>query len=101
VNYATERWAESALRRAPADFDPDYYSLEFPLSSGKGRWIGNFDVYLWHRANGSNCVASALMALEKWLYDEIDAEDRSTSGLNRFCAALSRLHSLDYSSLSL
>ncbi|MBZ5617746.1 MAG: hypothetical protein LAQ69_03270 [Acidobacteriia bacterium] len=73
VNYATERWAESALRRAPADLDPDYYSLEFPLSSGKVRWIGNFDVYLWHRANGSNCVASALMALEKWLYDEIDA----------------------------
>lgn len=73
VGYATTRWQERYLRNAPPDLDPDIYSLELLLPSGAVRWIGNFQVFGWYRDInvGSNAVVSALMALEKWLYDEI------------------------------
>ncbi len=74
VNYATGRWAESALSRTPAKLHPDRCSLEFTLPAGNVRWRGIFNQqYLWHRGSGPQTVASPLMALEKWFYDEIDA----------------------------
>lgn len=74
VNYATQRWAGSALRRAPADPSPDEYSLEIALPKRAARWTGNQTVLVWYRDMlvGSHSVASALMALEKWLYEELD-----------------------------
>jgi len=78
VNYATTRWEELYLRNAPPDLDPDYYSLELSLPRGTVRWHGVPDAFVWYRdiQIGSNQVVSALMALEKWLYEEID-EGRS------------------------
>lgn len=74
VNYATARWAEQVLQGAPADLDPDHYSLELQLHGATRRWTGNLHVLGWYREMmiGSHSVVSALMALEKWLYDGID-----------------------------
>lgn len=74
VNYATSRWAEQFLRGAPPDLDPDHYSIQLDLPDGQVRWTGDFQVFGWYRdiMIGSHSVVSALMALEKWLYDELD-----------------------------
>ena len=76
VNYATGRWAQRFRRGAPPDLNPDYYSLELHLPAGTCRWNGNFHVLGWYREMmiGSHSVVSALMALEKWLYDGIDQD---------------------------
>ena len=46
--------------------------MEFPW--GKKSFIGDPYVYYWHRnlGNVSHVIHSALMALEKWLYDQIE-----------------------------
>jgi hypothetical protein len=74
VNHATERWAQRFLRKAPADLDPDHYSLELNFATGPRRFVGTFHVFGWYRESmvNSNPVVCALMALEKWLYDGID-----------------------------
>jgi hypothetical protein len=45
------------------------------LSDGEHQWIGDYRVYYWYRDEGvcPYVIIVALMALEKWLYDEIDA----------------------------
>jgi len=48
-------------------------------------WFGNGDMYFWYR-DQSNCpdtVVVALMALEKWLYEELDAGRDITPHLQR------------------
>ncbi len=74
VNHATTRWAEQFLSGAPHNLDPDCYSIELHLHGTTRRWNGNFRVFGWYRGMmiGSHSVVSALMALEKWLYDGID-----------------------------
>ena len=74
VNYATERWIESGLRRKPTDEERRKYSFEFEIDGKPKYWVGNGDVYAWHRFQHlhANTVECALMALEKWLYDEIE-----------------------------
>jgi hypothetical protein len=54
-------------------------------AGGNTEWFGNGDVYYWYR-DQSNCpdtVVVALMALEKWLYEELDADHEVTSHLQR------------------
>ncbi len=74
VNYATERWIEGGLRRKPTDDERRRYSYEFEIDRKTKYWIGDANVYAWHRFQHMNgdAVECALMALEKWLYDEIE-----------------------------
>ena len=73
VNYATERWLEDGLRSVGGEIEEERYSIEIPIGDRTVRWIGNPRVFGWYRDSaGPNTVISALMALEKWLYDEID-----------------------------
>jgi len=70
VNFATERWA-SRWRRAHRP--PE---VAISIFDGERKWLGEGDVYFWYR-NNSRCpdaVVVALMAMEKWLYDELDAK---------------------------
>jgi hypothetical protein len=60
VNQATMNWAE----RRDGERHKD-------LVIRRRRWIGNKEVYVW-RHHSSNVILSALTALEKWLYDELD-----------------------------
>ena len=49
--------------------------LEIPTAGGVKRWFGDTNVYRWHHdwplSSGSQ-VQSSLMALEQWLYEQLD-----------------------------
>lgn len=69
INFATERWAEQWINEGK---EPPYIEVEFPW--GKKRYAGDANVYYWHRdvGNVSHIIPSALMALEKYLYDRLE-----------------------------
>jgi hypothetical protein len=77
VNFATERWAARWVGQEPP-------GVTLPLPGGEARWIGNYALYYWYRAypHCPHPVAVALMALEKWLYDAIDAQQPIHDSIN-------------------
>ena len=69
VNFATVRFCEQM-------FDSDAieaYSVRIPLSDGETVWYGDNRVFGFFRSDTFNTelLSSALMAVEKWLYDKI------------------------------
>ena len=74
VNYATGRWIESGFRRKPTDDERRTYSYEFEIDGKTTYWLGDANVYAWYRFQHmhGDTVECALMALEKWFYDEIE-----------------------------
>ena len=69
VDFATERWLEVDI--VPPSGVP---GATIQMVSGDKRFIGNSEVFYWYHSSMAACaVTSALMALEKWLYLEIDA----------------------------
>lgn len=71
VNFATERWAD--IWRRDNQAIPD---VEVTILGKKNYWLGDQKVYYWYY-NYHYCphpVTTALMVLEKWLYEEIDAK---------------------------
>jgi len=74
VNYATARWLESGLGREPTDDERKKHGLEFELGGKTTSWVGDCNVFGWHRYMDihGDAVECALMALEKWLYDEVE-----------------------------
>ena len=84
VNFATERWAES---RDP-DSSSEAPSIVIRPIGQEFRWVGNLDVFFWYRERliDPHAIPTALMALEKWLYDVAEAEKNLlTSGSFKFC----------------
>lgn len=77
VNHATDRWLERAAGPSPTKEDMHKYGLEFPDAKQPLFLLGNCNVFGWNRSNeiGLEIVACALMALEKWLYDELEKEN--------------------------
>jgi hypothetical protein len=73
TNEATSRYltALEDEERAPESV------ITIEVDGEERQWLGDEIVYLWYRgdARGPNTVASALMALEKWLYELIEAEE--------------------------
>jgi hypothetical protein len=67
VNHATTSWARFERPRPPL--------VPICLDGTWAEWIGDHRVFGWYRQllMSSNLLASCLMALEKWLYDEIEA----------------------------
>jgi hypothetical protein len=63
VNFATRRYCE------------EQSWLEIPTAAGMKRWFGDTNVYRWHHdwplLHGSQ-AQSSLMALEQWLYEQLD-----------------------------
>jgi hypothetical protein len=74
VNHATERWLEEGLRRKPNEEDRKRYGFEFDLHGKSVGWAGDANMFAWHRqfTMGADVIETALMALEKWFYDEIE-----------------------------
>ncbi|MEK6289268.1 MAG: hypothetical protein AABO57_26450 [Acidobacteriota bacterium] len=69
VNFATERWSQER--------NTERYSAPFvvvPLPEGVQEWAGDGHVYYWYRDSGRcpHSVVSALMALERWFYEETE-----------------------------
>ena len=77
VNFATQRWVSVEAGRARHWGQEDWTAPEIGVetASGARRWFGDARVYAWYRNLGmsADLVVSGLMALEKWLYDEVDA----------------------------
>ncbi len=76
VNYATTRWIEEGLGREPTDEERKRNGFEFEFNGKPVCWVGSPNVYAWHRYLGmhGDTIECALMALEKWFYDEIENE---------------------------
>lgn len=81
VSYAADRWLEERGGGALQDEQLKRFGLEFEFRGKPVVWVGDANVYGWHRASSlhASTVECALMALEKWLYDEV-AAGRSVSG---------------------
>lgn len=79
VNFATERWAESQLtytRASGQALERSDLAVMIRLGDATKNWLGDGCVYGWYRNFNvsADSVVSSLMALEKWLYDELDAD---------------------------
>jgi hypothetical protein len=71
INFATDRACE--LLQFEFSVRP---SLEIELNGEKTTWLGDHRFFSWHRYPliTIHIIGSALMALEKWLYEELEAE---------------------------
>lgn len=72
VNFATGRWAARYIEKG--DNVPE---INITLPDGDYKWIGDAELYNWYRPHHlcPKPVVIALMALEKWLYDQIDKNE--------------------------
>ncbi len=80
VDFATARWKEWAVEPGGIGHGRDVnedLSVNLWYENRKIKLFGDMRVYGWHRDRliSGKYIVSALMALEKWLYDEAD-EDR-------------------------
>lgn len=80
VGHATERWAEQWIRRSDQRAGRQrskipFPNLHLPLSGKLACFLGNTQIIQWNVQGGinSSAVQSALMALEKHLYDKIES----------------------------
>jgi hypothetical protein len=77
VNYATKQWLRRAARKDVPEKELIRFGVEVSLTEKTAIWLGDFDLFGWHRnsTGAPHVVACALMALEKWLYDLMDASE--------------------------
>jgi hypothetical protein len=80
------RWGTEPGQAPPPPFTLPTVVLDLP--EGERAYPGTADVYGWHRGEhpSSSTLASALMALEKYLYDRLDAGDDITPLLQKLLA---------------
>ena len=88
VNYATSRSLEGHLGHPVTEAERKQYGWQFELDGQSRNWLGNPNTFAWYRGTSLDApaVESALMALEKWLYDEIDAGRTVSEPLKRILA---------------
>jgi hypothetical protein len=68
IDFATDRWIEEKYKQ-----NQEEYSLELLNLKSVKRFYGDINVYHWyHGFSGPEIISSALMAIEKWLYDQFD-----------------------------
>jgi len=69
VEHATE-WRREQYAEAHRPFP----AMEIPFPDGAKTFEGDFEIYHWARGGGvSSIAASALMALEAWAHDQVEA----------------------------
>jgi hypothetical protein len=75
TNFVTDRWIEDTFGPVSDIQKANRASWEFVIDGHVKLWNGDGQVFNWHRdmrMNGA-AVECALMALEKWFYDAIEA----------------------------
>jgi len=75
TNFVTDRWIEDTFGPVSEVQKANRGSWEFVIDGQVKLWNGDGQVFNWHRdmrMNGA-AVECALMALEKWFYDAIEA----------------------------
>jgi hypothetical protein len=75
VNFVTERWGE--IIQEEYGFTP---TVDVELPEGTVQWVGDSGLYFAYRDSNvtPHAVATALMSLEKWLYDQIEKKDQAS-----------------------
>lgn len=78
VNHATERWRDFLVARnglgAESDINENL-TINLWIGDTRKQWLGDCRVFGWYRKplQGSPSIVSSLMAVEKWLYTEIES----------------------------
>jgi len=89
VNFATDRWVDQKTRevhpRRGIVGPPRPVRVRFSNGGDAVNWHGDVNVYVWYQGDprAPAPVASALMALEKWLYNRLDGGNNVTDALNQ------------------
>jgi hypothetical protein len=91
VNFATRRWAAKEprrMQRAGLPPTPEDVGMTIVIEDRPRRWLGNERVLSWHLGwpVDSQVVICALMAAERWLYEQADAGDDLNHWLRRILA---------------
>lgn len=85
VNFTTDRWLEWQKWRAANERDSEWFPREriifdirVPFDDGEQIWVGDERWFFSYRDTTSppDILVSALMALEKWLYDQLDKNQK-------------------------
>jgi hypothetical protein len=82
VDFGTDRWLEGFHRFNGPEITPSY---KLYFEGFDKTFIGDGNVYNWHREMRDTAVfvESALMAVEKWLYERIDAKEDVSDAVNQ------------------
>ena len=74
-NLVTEEWLRATGLSQLGETEREQYGLKFRIGAKTICWFGSGNTYNLHRDGRpeEDTIACALMALEKWLYDEISA----------------------------
>jgi hypothetical protein len=87
VNFATRRFVEADQRRPKSEFFQDDPEPEVWVDVGgvRKRWLGDNRVFRWHNdwPLESKLITCSLMALEFWLYEELEKEKDVSRALIR------------------
>lgn len=90
INFATRRSEAAGNRRARNRGTPESKSvgLDIMIDGKKLRWLGNGNVFRWHNGwpHSSKIIPSVLMALECWLYEQLDHGKDITPWIARIMA---------------
>jgi len=80
--FATDRWAEGYKAFTQTAELPEFKIL---LDGTEKNFVGDGNVYNWHSSMSNRAVVleSALMAVEKWLYERIDRKEDVDDDLRR------------------
>jgi len=76
VNFATRRFIDRIHRSDHSGLPEDEADpgVSIIIDGQARRWVGDGQVFRWHNGwpHSSNVIPSALMALERWLYEQLD-----------------------------
>jgi len=76
VDHATEQWELNELPPSPTDEQRAAARMSLTTDGTQRVWHGNMRTYGWHRERfcNANLLSSALMALERFLYECLDQD---------------------------
>lgn len=78
VNFATDRYSDWWPYESKVEI------ISFPFEDGNVAWSGNHQIYAWFQFNMNtvDIIACCLMALEKWLEEEVDSGNSLEAPIN-------------------
>ncbi len=83
VDFATERWMESRYEESSRNV-----GIDISLPDGIRHFVGDPDVFHWYHGHSqTEITSSALMAVEKWLYLNLEKEQDVSSAIELILTA--------------
>jgi len=85
VNFATDRFCERMSKHRGYRGEAQVWSVKLPLVDGDAVWCGDRRVFGFFRGDTFNTalLSSALMAVEKWLYDKIEKGEEADTWVGK------------------